>query len=452
MKLKLVVATMGILGLVNCNVFAATQAHHKHHHHKANKPMTTEAAQYKDMGALAEVCPKVDMYDAILDSMSHNVGRAKPSVHCTDPLSLAGGIAFDSTWGNRHRGYSGENTRRFSLNDAYLNVYGNVNEWTQAFASLSYAGFSPTTSSTQHQLNGAYTNSYPSDTFSLQQAFITFKNKDVTPVFVRVGKMFEDFGRYNIHPMTESVTQVMSESLHTSAQVGFMTPMGLNGSLYTFQNPLHRSTLPPAGTDSNGHNQNNWGASINFNQPNEQFGYDLGVGYIYDFTGIDQIAYGVTQFNASGTNSSGYNGYYQTRVSGGTLYGDVNSGPFTLALRYVTALKSFSAFDLATKAYSIVGTSGTGAKPWSGDLTAGYGFNAWGKNQNVYLGYQATGNAVNLYLPKSRWLAGYGVNVWKNTDIGVQINHDLPYSRTSSNENSNTSTNLVVLRAAVQFG
>ena len=32
----------------------------------------------------------------------------------------------------------GENYQRFSLNDVYINVSANVNDWTKAFASISY--------------------------------------------------------------------------------------------------------------------------------------------------------------------------------------------------------------------------------------------------------------------------------------------------------------------------
>ncbi len=466
MKLKLVVASMSVLGLISCDVLAATQAKHKHHHHRHHKAMMSQTAvvvkhDYKDMGALpVEVCPVVDNYTMVLDAMSHNTGRALPTVHCRDPLSLAGGMNFDANWGNRHIGYSGENVSRFSLNDAYVNVFGNVNDWTQAFASLSYANFTPNTATTvgsnfgvnrlMTTQSGVYSASYAQSNLQLEQGFVTFRNWNVMPAFVRVGKMFQDFGRYNIHPITQSMTQVMSETLHTGAQLGFVTPMGFNGSVYTFENDMRRvNTANGGGYDS--HNKNNYGVSLNYSQPNDQLGYDLGVGYMYDFTGVNGVRYSLGQFNAGTT---GINGSYQTRVSAAELHGNLNSGPFSLALRYVTALQSFSASDLATRTISALALPGApaaaGAKPWSADITAGYGFNAWNKDQNVYLGYQGSGNAVNLFLPRSRWMAGYGVNVWKSTNLGVQFNHDMAYSATYGG--TGTTANGLALRAAVQFG
>jgi len=471
MKLKLVVASMSVLGLISFPVFAdtttattvttattadnntqtATQPKHKHHHHyyhhhhhKAMAPQTVAAVErhdYKDMGALpVETCPVVNNYTMMLDFMSQNVGRAKPTVHCMDPISFAGGMNFDSHWGSRDIGYMGENQRRLALNDAYLNVYGNVNEWVKAFASLSYSGFNGVSSITSTRLAGIYSNAYTNDKLTLEQGIITFSNTDVTPIFVRVGKMFADFGRYAIHPITESLTQTMSESLNTAAQVGFMTQMGFSGSLYTFNNDLKKVT--------NGHTQNNFGVSLGFAQPNDQLGYDLGIGYLNDFTGVNDVGYAVGKYNGSSGAQSGVGGTYQKRISAGNFYGDLNSGPFTVGVRYVSALSTFNSADLGNKASPVVSTGG--AKPWSADITGGYGFNGWGKDQNVYLGYQASGNAVNLLMPKSRWTAGYGIDVWKNTNLGLQVNHDNAYSQGTGG--TGNSSNTIAARAAVKFG
>ncbi len=505
MKLKLVVASMSVLGLISCPVLADTQTKHKHHHHHRMMNQTTVVEHgykdgYKDMVPVAEVCPKVDMYDSMLDMMSHNVGRAKPTIHCTDPLSLAGGIAFDAPWGNRHMGYTTENTARLALNDAYVNVYGLINDWTTAFLSINFSDFQPYRSPFSYNtalagqgvanpytpasansvtvlpaqgggagpnngyiLNGVYSSAYASNVLALEQGYITFKNMAVMPLFLRVGKMFEDFNRYSIHPIVESFTQALSESLHTTAQVGFMTAMGLNGSVYTFDNPMHRATSTGGNgivplTGGNSHNHNNYGASLNWNHPDQSLGYNAGIGYLYDFTGINDVAYSIAMFNGTTVDSSGYNGTYRTRVSAGTIYGDLNSGPFNIEARYVTAFNSFSAFDLPTRTRQAIlaGGSQRGAKPWAADITAGYGFNAFSRDQNVYVGYQATGNAVNLFLPRSRWLVGYGLNVLKSTNFTAQWTHDYAYStsmggRGDTGSNGSTS-NLFSVRAAVQFG
>lgn len=530
MKLKLVVASMSLLGLISCPLFAAdTQAtttstdttatstdtgtastttttttkvkkHRRHRrHHYVSQYVAADHPTYKDFKDIAPVvvCPRVDYSTLILDGMSHNLGRAKPTVHCMDPISFAGGINFDSTWGARNIGYSGENVARFSLNDAYVNVYGNVNSWTTAFASLSFANFAPyntdntryagpaipglpgvvaPSSSPGYQTNGVYSNSYTGNQVNLEQGFITFQNMSVWPIFVRVGKMFTDFDRYDIHPITESFSQVMSESLKTQAQLGFLTNVGLNGSVYTFENPMRRVSFTPAtGTTPfvagsyDSHNKNNWGASLNWDVPSDTLGYGIGVAYMYDFTGVDQVSYGVQTFNnglATATlfpgnltgrgNVQGVNGSYQNRVSGGTIYANLNTGPFAFNFHYVTAMQSFNGLDLATRTQAAIAAGGArvGAEPWAADIMAAYGFNSWGHDQNIYIGYNQSGQAVNLFLPRSRWLLGYGVQAWKNTNLGLQWNHDNSYSSnfTGTDVGSSNASNGVVLRAAVTFG
>lgn len=448
MKLKLVVASMSVLGLVSCPAFAAT-AKHKHHHKMKHHHTVVAHHEYKDMGALPvpvmETCPKVDLYTNIMDAMSHNTNRAKPTVHCNDPLSLAGGINFDAHWGNRRMGYMGENVNRLSVNDAYLNVYGNVNEWVKALLSGSYSSTSgvlngdqiPSIDESNVPQPGVYSNAYQNRTFTLEQAVIRIGNFEQTPFFLNLGKQFVDFGRYDIHPITRSMTQVMTETRRTAAELGFITCAGLHGSVFSFNNPL---TLT-----SNGHAQPNYGASIGYDQINDQLGFDLGAGYLYDFTGVNDIAYAVTTNNTAGLASSSTSGSENTRVHAGSLYADVNSGPFTLGARYVQAMNRFNVLDVPKNA-----SLAQGAKPWSADIKAGYGFNAWNKNQNIYLGYQASQDAVFLYLPKSRWLAGYNMDVWKNTNVGVEVARDNSYS--ISQGGTGTSSNTVALRVGVKFG
>src|SRR3990167_4927979 len=194
MKLKtLVVASMSVLGmnLMSYPAFSAsphTQNHYSSHTHQH----VTNHSSYKGMGALqpVEVCPINDFFTATLDVMDHNIGRAKPTTGCNKPIAFAGGANFDAKWGNRSMGYQGENTQRLSLNDAYLNVFGNVNDWTKAFASFSYSDTENTSvtnriaSSRAIDGEGApvsYSNVYDANTLTMEQGFIRFANFDQAP-------------------------------------------------------------------------------------------------------------------------------------------------------------------------------------------------------------------------------------------------------------------------------
>jgi len=458
MKLKLVVASMSALAIVSCPVLAAHHAKSKHHHkmmkHTVHHEVVTQ--DYKDMGVMKDeaVC-SISQNTMLMTEMNQNVGRSVPnpcmSADWFKRIQVAGGMNIDGgKWGNRNMGYQGENYRRIGLNDVYLNVAADVNEWTKAFVSVSFG--TPTTLADNNGLgygrtvdageySAAYSNNIQSsisNRVEMEQAYITISNFDVSPFFVQLGKSFQDFGRYEIHPVTRSMTQVMSETLNTSAKLGFIIPMGLHGDVYVFDNASGKVGQASPTT--------NYGVSLGYDQVNDQLGFDLGVGYLYNLYGVNDIAYSVNNF----TN----NGNYNNRVGGLALYADVNSGPFTVSGRYTTALQRFNILDLPRYAHGTT-TSTTGAKPWTAGIKAGYSFNdmfgmGYSRKQNVFVGYEASGEAAGLNLPNSRWSVGYNVDVLKNTNLGIQWDHDIAYSTAKGGTGSNS--NLVSLRAAVQFG
>lgn len=457
-NLKLVVAAMSMLGLISCPVLAAEQT-------KQKKMKATHVAQqdYKASGGLMgqpapvmEVMPKVDTYQMTMDEMTQNTGRSKPMPDWFNRIGISGGMNIDAHWGNRSMGYMGENYQRWSLNDAHLDATAAVNDWTKAFASMSFSNFSPLGSSVVSRKGGSYSTVYANNTFDMEQGYVTFGNFDCSPVFVQLGKQFQDFGRYKIHPLTRSLSQVMSESLQTSAKLGFLTRMGLNGSVYTFDNTMAQRSNNDQNTA--GHTTPIYGASLGFAQPSDQLGWDIGIGYMSNMTGVNDIASAISNYQNSafdtGTGLIDTSGTYSHTVGGVNVYADVNSGPFSLGARYVTALQNFSVADLSTQyGYATNPANGalySGAQPWAGDLTAGYGFNAWNKAQNVYVGYQVTQDAVNLLLPQSRWLVGYGIDVWKNASLGLEVARDNDYSVSKGGTGNNTNT--IGARAAVTFG
>ena len=240
MNLKLVVASMSILGLIASPAFAG---------HGKKRTSSRKAAMhrdYKDMGmSKCVVAPTTLM----MVEMSQNVGRALPNP-CRpgwyDRIRLSGGINVDmGKWGNTNANYMGENYARLSLNDVYLNIAANVNSWTNVFASMSY--MTATTNANPGLFNSrgiaeysaAYANNIngtANNAIQIEQAFGTFGNFDVTPVYLQIGKSFQDFSRYEIHPITRDMTQVLSETLTTSIKLGFIYN-GFTGGIFTFQDP-----------------------------------------------------------------------------------------------------------------------------------------------------------------------------------------------------------------------
>lgn len=482
MNLKLVVASMSILGLVSCPVLAATQAdsppphkhrvHHKVKHHRVHHMVSHDYKDYKGMElhpAPVQVC-SMPREMLVLKSMTQNKGRACPNPCMPDwfnRIMVAGGVNVDlGKWGSRNANYMGENYQHVSLNDAYVNVGAMVNDWVHAFASFSYNTatisniYWAPTSSLYHvaEFDTAYSNNVRSDdsnSVQVEQAFATFGNFDVSPFFVQVGKQFQDFSRYEIHPITESLTQVLSKTLATSLKIGFVAG-GFNGGVSVFDNPIPRvgSTTYPA----------NYVASLGYMYPSERLGFDIGLGYIYNLIGANDVAYQVNQFNwynftlGGGLGAMGYN----SRRAGLAAYADVNSGPFVLGARYTTALSRFNVLDLPQNGLAAINPVTTapfvdqrGARPWAFGIDAGmcfenfFGWGCGGKNK-IYVGYQTTREAAGLLLPRHRYLVGASMDIWKYTTLGAEWDHDNAYNVASGG--LGRSTNLVSLRAGVKFG
>src|ERR1700728_604700 len=121
MKLKRVVVLMSMLGVVSCPALADSPAKHHHQAKHLEENYKGEHMNYKGEALPMATCPRVNMYAPIMDAMSQNVGRAKPTVDCHKPIQFAGGINFDYQMaGPLDLGFMGENNRRFALNDAYL--------------------------------------------------------------------------------------------------------------------------------------------------------------------------------------------------------------------------------------------------------------------------------------------------------------------------------------------
>jgi len=506
MKLKLVVASMSVLGLVCCPLFAATTTATKHHHKKKHHRIVrhhhvkrhevkhhvivrhkmqrheirhhetaiqtehyraeerhearAEAREVRIERQEREVNYKgempndctVSVQSLILDSINQNNGRAIPDP-CDqawfDRLRLSGGVNVDlGKWGNRNGAIEGENYKRISINDAYINVAANISDWTNAFASLSYSN--PTTSApivryyglpTPVPANYSYSHVYDLDNISLEQAYFTIGNFDQSPFYLQAGKEFLDFGRYQIHPITVPFTQVMSETLTTSLKLGFILDSGFNASIYAFNDRLRKSS-------DGGNPPYNYGFAAGSMHADANFGYDFGGAYMRNIISVNDIAHAVRMFSFSDV--------YRVRVAGISLYSDVNAGPFAFNARWVSTIQRFNSIDLPRDGVADIDSisllpfpSATGAKPWALSLEAGYAFNQWCKDSTVYVGYQTSRESAGIGLPKYRYLAGLDVEVFKYTNIGIEWDHDREYSYNQGGRNN--VTDLFSIRTAVQF-
>lgn len=493
MKLKCIVTAMSVLGLISFPVFADTKTtskpitqktiqrdtkavkehtltsrqHHAHHAVEAEEADTgyreVAAPEAASEMVTDEAC-NATSFDLIMDGMTQNFGRALANPCATGFLNrirFSGGMNVDlGKWGPKTIGYMGENYKRISMNDAYLNVTADVNEWTEAFVSLSYN--TATTLNPRQAFLGrhvaeysaAYSNNVRNGekhNVQLQQAYFTIANFEATPIFLQAGQQFQDFNRYQLFPITRSMTQVMSETLAPSVKLGFIVPSGVHGSIFAFNNPIAKEH------HNHSNEKINYGASLGVDVPNDCFGWAVGASYLYNMIGVNDVAYNVGQYHAGVLDADEFvdvfhgQGYHR-HVGGMAVYGDVNSGPFYLHARYVTAVKRFSVHDLPKFGSS---SSLHGAKPWAIDAQIGLNFtnvilSDCHRNQNLYVGYQTSHQASALNLPKTRWQVGYEIEALKNTNVGFEWDRDHAYAKSHGGK-SRHHNNLATIRLAVQY-
>lgn len=414
-----------------------------------------------DAACLEPVCA-ISHSSIILDKSNQNEGRALPNP-CKPCwyryFDISGGINLDiGKWGNRNGNLMGVNYKHLlSLNDVYINVSARANNWVNGLISVSFSN--PTISAnpavfnsfsaaeydaaTSNNINDFSPLRLPEKRFSnvqIEQAYVTLGDLDLHPIFLQFGKQFQDFSRYEIHPITLTLTQVLSEILATSVKLAVISE-GFSGSVYVFNDPIRNfrtSTNYPT----------NYGFSIGYFQPPtcNAFGFSIGASYLHNLIGANNVAYGVQSFTAGG---------FHNHVSALALYFDYIVENISLNLRYTTAISRFIVTDLPKNGiedllfFGVPLRSATGAKPWAGTAQLNYGFCICDKPQNIYLGYQTSSEAAGLNLAKNRYVAGYGIELWHWTSFRVEWDRDFAYRR--ANGGSNRTYNLVTLRASAKF-
>jgi hypothetical protein len=464
MNLKLVAVSMSVLGLIASPVFADTMHKHKHarkHYdqqdYKGSGSMPLAASSLADLTSPME---SASLSTVMLSDMQQNSNLSKPHADWFNHFAINGSMEFGTAFGSLHNsndaylekaqldqysiGYYGENSFRFS-NRFDINVTAKINDWANALVVINAQRNAPLYNISEKVIDAVYTSKWGGDnTVNVEQAFIHFGNFEKTPFFVEVGKQFVDYGRYDTHALTQSLSQVLTQSLVSAVKLGYINDMGISGSVYTFQNNQDFYMRSPVlrAQDVNKDPTMNYGASVNYySHLNDQISYKLGASYLYDMMGVDAIHSAVEDGQLM------WRGYNK-RVGGLAVYADMSYDAFTLGANYTSAIRHFAAADLAKDS----GNTTQGARPWALGLQAGYDFNAWSKNNNVYVGYQSSRDTIYANLPKSRYLVGYSIDVLKNTKLSAEWDHDNAWNYATQGGSQNGDSNLIALRAAVKFG
>lgn len=311
------------------------------------------------------------------------------------------------------RGHFGQRDDKafVDLDSLYVNVGSQLNDWTHLAVSGLYknAGSSPVKYWPTQGTHSA--NRHP----RLQEAKVTFANLSQSPFFVRAGQMYLPFGRYKRYPLVPSITQQLTQIHRPGLQVGGIYDSGIYWTAYGVVGPK---------SDSHDKNLNNYGATMGYRSDNHPINYDLGVSYLHNLSDIDSMHQIVDD-----------NGGYEQQIPAISAYGDIQMGPFSYGIRYVTALKSFSTNIFAYQDNGNI----EGARPSAFDIWAGFQFKTLQHHSSFKLAYGVSDEAYNtasivkqdafFQTPKNRISINYNVNLINNVILMTNIRRDRDYDK-----------------------
>ena len=451
--MKKFVASVGAISLVSLGLLSSN-------------PALAATASDSEMTSMRT---RVAEMEATLASMSQQDGRpAQANSAWSKYIRMSGGINVDTKLagtigyndddynskdgggpfasGDAHKTsgrFTGENVKRFGINDAYFNIDADVTNWVSARVGVTYESVSTNYTMGKSALD-------TSSAFHVDQAYATISDFDKEPYYLRAGLQYVDFGSYELHPITKSMVQEMTELNDVAVQIGMLDLSGINASAFFLETGLNK--VDEEGTDSDvtrNRNQINWGITASYHgDMRDTAAYNLELGYLDNMVDVE----GFQRFIATADKTS-----YLNKVPELYMGAGVTSGPFSVKASYVTALRSFNEDD----AVPVEFMDGEAAKPSAGRLEAGYTFKYFNNRDNTLgVSYDRSWEASPLGLPKDRYSVSYKVGLYQNTDFILQWDHDNDYG---TNKLVGSTTffpqyasgrhyNVVTARLAVNFG
>lgn len=338
-------------------------------------------------------------------------------------LGISGLLNLDSNYQNSYN-FTRHKANHGMISTVKLNFDLDVNSWIHPHAGL----FVSTENNRYYPVN------FKVKKVEADEAYITIANLSKSAFYARVGKQYLPFGNYHRYPIFKTLPQKLSETRGEAAQAGYLDYHGIYYAVYAFHGatPLSKAVGRDAGFNNGGINF----GYINIDNP---VGIDVGIGYLANMADVGIIRRDLIA------------DYYQNRIAGISVHGDLITGPFDFAARYVTAKGRFNPRDFTYR----TDNRSIGAKPHAGSLTAGYKFKTKGRDSKFVLGYQWSGEAYNMSnnasmftrLPRRRVSMAYGVKFCSHLILGVEFTRDRDYA--IKHGGTNRFNNTISVRASI---
>ena len=316
------------------------------------------------------------------------------------------------------------------LNNANLFVDARVNNWVTANMSVVYTSLAGLAGSTgPYNIANSLFVYHPLNRTAIDTAYATIGNFQASPIYFRVGKEYIPFGAYDPYGFVtqENPTQLFTEITATAAQLGFIAPGGLYGSLYTFAGNPKISDGGSTRRIQNGGADLGWG----WRWFNSKFNFNAG--YIANIADSNFLSSYYLNQLVEGTTLPGLP---NEKVPAWNVNADVTFGPFDANGHYIQTTRSLanpvflsgnSSTIFGNLAPVLTNPPAQLGKPTVWGLEAGLTFPVAAHQSRVAIGYQKTTHLAT-FLPQRRIYADYMVNLAKWFDLGIAIFQDRDYN------------------------
>lgn len=458
MKLKTLVGSLMMLGVVSTSVYAAPKTSQAQNSNNAQINNLTQRIQKLEATINRNQDNAANDPSALLNpNWFQNIiisGEFEPTISFTNRDFQYGQIHGyrENVSGNSNAFIRNSSSTQAYLNVAELYLDAQVNNFTDLHAALDYdydpSVYGSTTSGEQP------TATTPGQTMFFSEANVRFSNLANSGFYSVLGKQFFNFGSYQHDTLSTPFTEMLTKTNNIGSTIGYVSNMGFNVDAFAFGGYLNkRTTLAQTKSDANidSPSINTWGTSTGYTMQNQKFGMNFHLDFLSNMAQTIYVSHAMVT-------TPGYSNTYYNTIPAISAHLGLTSGPFGLAFDYVTALKRFATTDLQTAypdAYAPLG-----AKPNATNSQLNYNFNVGSHANTTYAGYQTSHDAQHIfsqdlggyYMPQSRVDVGDKFTIGQNVLLNVEIDHDNDYDKDDDySSGSGRSSNGIVAGVDVKF-
>ena len=460
MKLKPVVASLVVAGLISSPALVTAKNLHQHHKHRGTTNTRPLHGKFAAQEALVS---------------QNNAKSSVSNFDWTNRIHLSGSVNVDARYATRGplgivpQFKMSDDAHGLNVNNANLFVDADINKYVQAHVGFAYVadgvnlfdtglhtnrGFVPFTESIRSDKGSVFAGGE----VSVDEAYISIRDFAETPMFFRAGKMYLPFGTYsNPYPVSYSLAQLLSQTRATAAEVGFVTPYGFYGTAYILEGSQssknHADEVFGRYSDGEDYHTseysdyipytsvNNYGAKVGYRGCFHNIDVHANVGYIKDIRDTSYLSdiqelFGrsyVAPTSSGGegeiTTSFGPQGFGMQSAGGVATHADATYGSVNFSVDYVTAVRNLIRNTIENERH-------TDTRIWAADLTGSYGLGVWGYNTVLALSYQFSRQSGGI-MPKWRYQGDYSVELFHNTSLTFEYRHDQAYDKNTDDNFSN---------------